>query len=290
MTAPWPQQDLDVLASNYGNVPEKELLRLLPGWSVGQVRGKAMRLQLHRPATGKALELPVGHPALVEGRTLFPGAVRDAAAAPAILTKGKDQRKLGARVKKGPWAGMPLYGLTLEERATCPAYCANWVSCMGNAMHLAARNRAGPALEERLEEEIAVLQTKRPRGFVIRLHVLGDFYSTLYVERWRAWLDQYPALHAFGYTAWHPETSTIGRAVAKLAAGRWDRFAIRWSAPEPGPGRTVTLYGDVGPQPKGVVVCPAQTGRTRGCNSCALCWSPAARDKTIAFIAHGAKG
>lgn len=285
---PWPQAELDVLTANYGKMSEPDLLALLPGRTPGQLRSKAMRLQLHRPATGKALELRMGHRALAEARTVFVSTVRPADTAPAILVPGRDQRKLGARVEKGPWRGMPLYGLTLEERATCPHYCPQWKSCMGNTMHLAARIKHGPALERRLEDEFERLQETRPGGFVLRLHVLGDFYAPSYVARWREWLDRFPALHCFGYTAWHPEDSAIGRAVAELSRERWDRFAIRWSAPAPGPGRAMVLYGDPDvPPPAGTIVCPAQQGKTSGCGSCALCWSPAAYDKTIGFIAHG---
>ena len=34
-----------------------------------------------------------------------------------------------------------------------------------------------------------------PNGFAVRLHNLGDFYSTTYVELWRTLLERHSALH-----------------------------------------------------------------------------------------------
>ena len=56
-------------------------------------------------------------------------------------------------------------------------------------------------MEARLEREIEVLDVRHGGGFVVRLHVLGDFYSVEYVGLWRRLLRQYPTLRVFGYTA-----------------------------------------------------------------------------------------
>ena len=148
-----------------------------------------------------------------------------------MLMPGAHSPKLGAVVTKGAWRGMPIYSLTLEERATCPRDCANWLSCYGNGMHLAWRNRHGPELEAGLERELAALQAKYPDGFVCRLHVLGDFYSPEYVRKWGDWLERFPALRVFGYTAWRAE-SEIGTEIARLSGDRdrWERFAIQVEA------------------------------------------------------------
>ena len=66
---------------------------------------------------------------------------------------------------------------------------------------MARRVEAGPELEARLEREIEVLDVRHGGGFVVRLHVLGDFYSVEYVGLWRRLLRQYPTLRVFGYTA-----------------------------------------------------------------------------------------
>jgi hypothetical protein len=96
---------------------------------------------------------------------------------------------------------MPIYTLTLEERASCPLTCKHWRSCYGNGMMVASRVQAGPELEARLEREIEVLDVRHVKGFVVRLHVLGDFYSVEYVELWRRLLRQYSTMRIWGYTA-----------------------------------------------------------------------------------------
>jgi hypothetical protein len=66
--------------------------------------------------------------------------------------------------------------------------------------------------------------------------------------------------------------------VRELFAGR---FAIRHSDAPPGSFGTKTLAA--GEDPAGAIVCPAQTGRSDCCGTCALCWST---PKTIAFREH----
>ena len=146
--------------------------------------------------------LPEGHEALTGKRTLFPSTVVEPFKSDRCLVSGKNSRKLGDRVTVGPWAGFPIYQLTLEERATCPETCHHWSTCYGNGMQLARRHRHGPDLELAVHGELVDLQEEHPDGFVVRLHVLGDFYSVDYVKVWERWLDEFPALHVFGYTAW----------------------------------------------------------------------------------------
>jgi hypothetical protein len=288
----WSQAELDEFERLYPTTPEKELLRLFPGKSVGQMRGKAINMQLARAPTGRAKAIAADHPAAIRGETIYPGQVRQPYQR--LLVTGRDQRKLGARVKRaGAWQGFPIYSLTLEERATCPASCHHWLTCYGNSMQWAVRiDASSPRFAGELAIELEELQARHPGGFVVRLHLLGDFYSISYVERWSRWLDEFPALHVFGYTA-HPPHSVIGRAVLHLAARRWDRFAVRLSSLDPGPARTITAF-DPAPAPRpNVITCPAETfhpdgsRKTKGCSTCGLCWHPAARAKTIRFIAHG---
>jgi hypothetical protein len=548
---PWSPAELAGAERDYEAGVKEAVIATRYGKTPGQIRGKAIRLQWHKPMTGRAKVLHADTAAAVEGRTIFPGQVRNPLHARDVLQEGRWQRKLGNRVTKGEWQDMPLYSLTLEERATCPETCHHWLSCvvpetpvltadlrwvaigsltvgdricgfdefpkdgdrrksriaiveglgratvpcfrvatdrgvvitsgdhgwlgrkkhttlagrkgyrwlstaelrlgdtiqflaepweedrsyeagrirgfvegegcvgafgatgqkkarlnwaqrpgplldeinalveakgfqvvtrealagvnhsliahgniaggwrevlrflgtfrptrlldrsevvysgqildgrkskaarvlsveplgerevvtiatstktfvakgllshncMGNTMQWAIRLRAGPALEYELRRALCRLQAKHPAGFVVRLHVLGDFYSVRYVERWAFWLQCFPALRVFGYTARTPDTP-IGAAVARLARRRWDRFAIRLSAEEAGPGRAITLWADDGfaglDTDQHVILCPAQEGKTDGCGTCGLCWAAGARDATIAFTAHGA--
>lgn len=295
MTA-WQQSELDELESVFHSSTKAELLARFPGKTVGQVRGKAINLQLSARASGTANSLKEDHPAVQGARTRYPGKVRQPGAAVRLLVPGRDQRKLGGRVKRpGAWFGWPIYSLTLEERATCPSECHHWLTCYGNSMQWSVRiDASDPVFLPELEIELEDLQAKHPDGFVVRLHVLGDFYSVEYVEQWERWLDEFPALHVFGYTARDPQQkSDIGAKVLGLAFRRWDRFAVRLSSVTPGPGRAVTIFDPDPPPVAGVITCPAElfhpdgTRKTKGCNTCGLCWRQAARAKTIQFIAHG---
>lgn len=116
---------------------------------------------------------------------------------------------------------------------------------------------------------------------MVRLHILGDFYSIGYLEMWREALDAFPALNVFGYTARGPR-DRIGRAVAALRDRQWERFAVRTSGATSGP-RTFVVQSETDPAIGGAILCPAQTNKTRACSTCALCW---ATKKDIAFILH----
>jgi hypothetical protein len=264
-----------------------------PGVSDGVFNGRITKLGLHRtPRPGRVVGLRPDNAAVVDGRTKFPSMVRDPRDAPALLQPGQNSAKLGGVVSKGAWRGFPIYSLTLEERATCPRSCHNWLACMGNGMQWSWRNRHGPELEFLLWVELVRLQRRHSGGFVVRLHLLGDFPTVAYLDLWASWLDEFPALRVFGYSAWSPDTP-IGAAVHGLATRRWDRFAVRLSSTDPGPRRAITLW-EMPPKQcnrNGIalppITCPAQLGRTKSCGSCGICWSPAAQERTIAFIAHG---
>lgn len=231
--------------------------------------------------------LPADNPAVVEGRTLFPSTVIDPKDSPALLISGANSRKLGDRVTKGPWSGFPIYQLSLEERATCPASCHHWLTCYGNGMQMARRHKNNENLLPYLRAELMDLQEEFPNGFVVRLHVLGDFFSVEYVDAWWKFIEEFPALHIFGYTAW-PKDSEIGAAIRDYTENCWERFAIRFSSAEPQTQGATTIWRM--PEDSKVwegIVCPAQTGKTDCCGSCGLCWNINAKDESIAFIAHG---
>lgn len=238
------------------------------------------RFSEHKPV-GNPKMLALGHRAVTEARTVYPHTIRTPGAYDWVLKSGHNSRKIGAKVTKGAWAGMPIYTLTLEERATCPRTCGEWQSCMGNKMNWALRYEHGPALEDAIYAHLKVLEREHPHGFVVRLHVLGDFYSIEYVRLWLRWLDEFTGLRVFGYTAW-PIDTEIGAALADAARTQWHRFAVRQSG-SPEPVRTSVTIAHEALAPAGAVVCPAQTGKTDCCGTCALCWSTT---KPIAFVRH----
>lgn len=232
--------------------------------------------------------LSADHPALRDAHTIFPGTVVDATASPRLLVSGINQRKLGSHVTKGAWAGMPIFALTLEERATCPSSCHHWGTCYGNNMHMARRHRHGPELEFLLDRELASKQAEHPAGFVVRLHILGDFVDAAYVALWGRWLAKYASLRVFGFTA-RAETSDEGILIQRLNRDFSARWAVRFSGTEargvPGVRYAITTNEmPSGPTLAGAVVCPAQTGKTAACGTCGFCWSGT---KDVAFILHG---
>jgi len=237
--------------------------------------------------------LPAGHPALVEGRTLFPSRVVAPEAAPRVLVSGFNAAKIGARIAKGPWRGLPVVTLTLEERATCPASCGLWAECYDNAMPLARRHRHGPGLIAALDRELRALAAAHPGGFAVRLHVLGDFWSMDYLAAWVRWMAALPGLHVWGYTA-HGRQTPIGGIVAEANEFWPGRWAVRFSVPPGGPAgpmqaTTIWRRPATAVVPEGIV-CPAQTGATDACATCGLCWAPAAAGRRIVFIGHGRRG
>jgi hypothetical protein len=252
----------------------------------------------------KVRALSIDHPAVVDGHTLFPTTVVGTFGSPRFLISGMNSSKMGKTVMKGPWSGFPIYGLTLEERATCPRSCAVWSDCYGNAMHRARRNDAfDPDFIPALKAEVLTLvrevcspvlgkpDFKPPKGILIRLHVLGDFFSVPYVKAWAELLRHLPEVHVYGYTAYKPDDkrpayAAIGQAVLDLTREFPERFAIRWSG-ESGPMGSIVVDKPV--DDPNVIMCPAQVHKTELCATCALCWSPAAADKTVAFLRHGMK-
>ena len=243
--------------------------------------GTTMRRFGTLPPTGHGVLLSALHPAMRGGRTAFPSRVFAPDELPRLLKSGHHSRKIGKQVAKGHRRGWEIYTLTLEERASCPRSCGEWASCYGNNMQAAERVEHGPDLIEQLGFEVARLALAHPGGFLVRLHILGDFWSVTYVRFWEQMIQQHPALHLFGFTAREPQ-SEIGQAIALLIhdAG-WSRFAIRFSgAPHTHGAARVLAPGEIDPA---AILCPAQTGQTDCCATCALCWQS---DRSIAFRRH----
>lgn len=242
---------------------------------------KALRRHGTIKPSGRGVVLRSFDPAARGGRTIFPSRVFDVDEVQRALKSGHQSRKIGAVVTKGPRKGWPVFTLTLEERATCPRNCLHWLDCYGNNMQAAERMVGGPELEASIETELGVLHAAHPDGFVVRLHVLGDFYSIAYVAFWRRMLKQFSALHLFGFTA-HDPASEIGRAISLMAVDYgWSRFAFRFSgAPHSVRAARVLDPGVIDPD---AIACPAQSGATDCCATCGLCWQS---ERSIAFGRH----
>jgi hypothetical protein len=243
------------------------------------VAASALRRHSSVKPRGAQVVLSALDPAHRYGRSIFPSRVYDPSEVRRVLKDGHQSRKIGKFVAKGPRRGWPLFTLTLEERATCPRSCKAWAFCYGNNMQAAERIVAGPELEEALWNELLALQFAHPGGFMVRLHVLGDFYSTGYVQLWANALKAFPALHVFGFTAHDPHTSEIGAMLWRMTSDQWQRFAVRFSGLS---GRDFgsQLKPDDDPES---IDCPAQTEATDCCATCGLCWHS---QRSIAFARH----
>jgi hypothetical protein len=188
----------------------------------------------------------------------------------------------GRYVKKGNLKGAEVYTLTLTERETCPQSCGHWDDCYGNNMPFAHRIEHGEELERRLIREIKEKCQKaadKGRKVLVRLHVLGDFYSADYVKLWRRLLVLHQNLNVWGYT--HVTSSDNPAIYHELQINRNgfpERWAVRWS------DTRGTFSANSEELTSDGIVCPEQEGKTQACTTCALCWdSP---DKNIIFKTH----
>lgn len=207
-----------------------------------------------------------------DGGTMYPGTVERATEKSRVLRPGRDNAKLGGIVSGGRHAGLEIYSLTLEEGRTCPP-CDLADRCYGGNMNMARRWT---------DVEDAVRRETTSR-MLVRLHVLGDFYSLDYA---RVWGEQIVA-PTFGYTRRRPgESDGIGDYLSSLP---WSRHSIRQSWAH-APGRTlvrrrgaVTVARAAEAAEHDAIVCPEQTGAARNCASCGLCWNT---ERNIAFLEH----
>ena len=245
------------------------------------------------PIDRKIAALLNDHPALHEARTIYETRVYDPATVKNALVSGINTAKIGAMCKVGDWRNMPIFYVTLEERATCPTSCHNWDTCYGNALPVSIRLRYGPELITRLARDLDKKQRQFPQGFIVRLHQLGDFPDINYVRWWAHWLRTFPALRIYGYTA-HQEGTILGDAIYALNYLFSGRVAIRTSvAPDasPSPWQATTSWTPLPSRSgKGWVVCPAEFPRPEGaitCGRCGLCWKQSAQDTMIIFYGHG---
>ncbi len=260
------------------------------GTSTGAIkrinRAHNLGLAPRRRAAG-ALCLPPKHRAIVNRTSLFSATIVDPEESPRLLVDGNQQRKLGPRVEVGRWTGMPFYALTLVERESCPTNCLAWALCYGNHMSMARRHRLTPAIMPLLATELDKLDRRHPGGYVVRLHVLGDFgapededLAFAYVDFWRDQLIARPALRVFGFTAHLPETP-VGAAVQGMTSFT-DRCWIRHSGTRRGRyGSVVIREGEAAPP--GVVVCPFERGKVKDCGHCGACWK---LRRPIGFVEH----
>ena len=207
--------------------------------------------------------------AIDNGRTIYTNNVYDSISHNGRLLKVSNNKKLGkSKILKGRHKNKLIYSLSLEERKTCPTSCFHWKTCYGNNMPFAHRFMGNDALMKRLDDELTILSTKHKEGILIRLHVVGDFFSVNYVKFWKKMLAKYNGISIFGYTARTP-FSEIGKEIAILRSLNWDRFSIRFSNSM----EKISANSEDFANAKEGIVCPEQLDKTKNCASCGLCWN-----------------
>ena len=232
------------------------------------------------------MKLTANSAAVQEGRTVFVKKVFDVTKYHSNIIKSADHNiKLGKgkyKIKKGRWKGLPMFSLTLEERKTCPFTCQHWTDCYGNGMNYGHRFKADKNLIPRIKYELEQLSQRYPKGFVIRLHILGDFYSLEYVGAWESFLEQYLGLRIFGYTA-----HTSGPMYIKISNLRrrfGDRVWLRYSKNAAHNDKAPNIMYAVGQEFKGTsFTCPEILGKTESCLTCAACFQT---KKSVKFLDH----
>lgn len=225
--------------------------------------------------------------AIAENRSVYHNRVKSAAvmSKKELAVKHSRNDKLGKKVKRGWLKGYAIKTLTLEERATCPASCVHYKDCFGNNMHLATRYAVDEYLVPQIEFALFQHSAKHPAGFLVRLHILGDFFSVDYVKQWETWLEMFPKMSIYGYTG-RIDGDDITKELQRLRDKFGMRFAVRWSGDQTqdfsalsmDDPRTVAKV-----EARQAFVCPEQTGKTSGCDTCGLCWTST---KPVAFITH----
>ena len=204
-------------------------------------------------------------------------------ASPSMLKRGKQNKKLGDKVSVKMWKGLTMYSLSLEERATCPTDCQQWDNCYGDNMPFAHRfDHTDPNFIPQLEQQLTQLSSKHPEGFVVRLHVLGDFYDGHYILQWQRWMRTFPGMQVFGYTH-HTYTSHLGCLIRNINNFYPQRFRIRFSDDWDTEFSAHVIDASEAEYAEHGIICPEQLGKTDSCSSCGYCWSSS---KPVIFVEH----
>ena len=203
------------------------------------------------------------------------------------VLKPSTNKKLGKKVLKGKFKDYKFLTLTLVERETCPKDCFHWETCYGNNMPFAHRMSAKDEqlLKNRIYDDIKNLNGKKA---LIRLHILGDFFSVSYVMFWDMILKDFPNIAIYGYTAnninsKYKDSRSIASTISFLTSIHKERFAIRFSNDLKNLF-SANSFDVVKPKKGESILCPVQEDKTPNCGTCALCWE--STNRQIIFKTH----
>ena len=199
-----------------------------------------------------------------------------------ILKPSSNNAKLGYIVSKGKHRGKRIYSVSLQERATCPTSCHHWEDCYGDNMPFALRYDT-KGLMQAISKQLETLMKKHKQGILVRLHVLGDFYSVPYVRFWADQMIKYgDKLAIFGYTA--RNKGKIYNEIRLLNMRFSERCVIRLSRNEEFDIMDAFQSYAAEESFEGKSFdCPEQVGKVKSCADCSLCWTT---QKTVRFASH----
>ena len=175
------------------------------------------------------------------------------------------------QVQQGIFKNFTCFTLTLVERETCPSYCYHYKTCYGNHMFRSPRMSAldENLLISRLDKEIKILCSQY-KGVLIRLHILGDFFSQKYILAWFNWLKKYSNLAIFGFTALL-KSSQLGSLLNDIRKNFDKRFSIRFSN-QTNVRFSANSINLEKPIKQKSLICPQQLNKNVDCLNCCLCW------------------
>jgi len=179
----------------------------------------------------------------------------------------KKPKSTSKRIRKGIFRNMALYVLTLIERENCND-CPILESCYGRNMHRGVRmDPKAKGFKPAILKDLTTLSKRYPRGYVIRLHELGDFFSVEYVRFWERQLVENPELNIFGYSH---QSGEIGDEIDRVFLDYKGRFNIMDSDGSHGTGiRPIATVSEI--DVPWATDCPQQTKKSMSCITCGLC-------------------
>ncbi len=127
-----------------------------------------------------------------------------------------------------------IYKFSLPAFRTCPASgsCRSWCYMVGvyrlrSVTAVKAHNRNYELTKKRWFADLTINELRsRPYIKVLRVHDSGDFYSQLYLDKWRKIAEGCPTVFFYSYTkSLHLDFMAIKRLknvkIIQSAGGRW---------------------------------------------------------------------
>jgi|TARA_E500000318_G_scaffold50036_1_gene46869 hypothetical protein len=228
--------------------------------------------------------------AILNNTTVFQNSIKVLKDYEYDLIKKSTNSKLGKKVTKNTFKDYFIYTLTLIERETCPIDCFHYKDCFGNNMMYAHRIDHKNYLEliNRLQDNLYYLLVVKKIKVLLRLHVLGDFFSKEYVLFWEKMLEMFPNLAIYGYTGTNPKSKissskNIAIEILRLRNKFGKRFAIRFS------NDNQDIFSansrDIEEPVKQVSFqCPEQEEKVNTCGDCTACWE--VMNRRVLFKTH----